>query len=166
MAIATGRWSYRLQVDLGKLIIVLGGIPEGLSLKVILPDGMTLKAISNFPHLGIEAVGTVHFVAEIGEQLAWLGAAFRSSPYTFGISYCTPSIIEMTTGPVLEISLRNSASPCQTHWPTMALQKERAGNLCFKIPLLSQAIQYPRDPSQTRGWGCLSTLWQHWRKRL
>lgn len=35
----------------------------------------------------VEAFGTGHSVAEIGEQLAWLGAALRSSSHELGVAY-------------------------------------------------------------------------------
>ena len=40
----------------------------------------------------VETNGTKISVAEIGAQLAWLGAALRSSPYKLGVAYCTPLI--------------------------------------------------------------------------
>jgi hypothetical protein len=43
----------------------------------------------------VEVFGTGDAVAEIGEQLAWLGAALRSSPYELGVSYCTPFISDI-----------------------------------------------------------------------
>lgn len=43
----------------------------------------------------VEAFGTGHSVAEIGEQLAWLGAALRSSPYELGVAYSMPFISDI-----------------------------------------------------------------------
>ena len=43
----------------------------------------------------VEALGTRDSVAEIGEQLAWLGAALRSSPFQSGVAYCTPFISDI-----------------------------------------------------------------------
>lgn len=40
----------------------------------------------------VEVSGTKYAIAEIGEQLAWLGAALRSSPYEIGVVYSTPYI--------------------------------------------------------------------------
>ena len=40
----------------------------------------------------VKAFGTRDSVAEIGEQLAWLGAALRSPPNKLGVAYCTPFI--------------------------------------------------------------------------
>ncbi|KAH9908388.1 hypothetical protein F4778DRAFT_717069 [Xylariomycetidae sp. FL2044] len=36
--------------------------------------------------------GLPDFVAEVGEQLAWLGAALRPSPFESGIALCTPRV--------------------------------------------------------------------------
>jgi hypothetical protein len=43
----------------------------------------------------VEAFGTGHSVAEIGEQLAWLGAALRLSPHESGVAYSTPFISDI-----------------------------------------------------------------------
>ena len=42
--------------------------------------------------LMVEATGTAHSIAEVGEQLAWIGAALRSSPYDSGVVYCEPRL--------------------------------------------------------------------------
>lgn len=38
----------------------------------------------------VDVTGIEDSIAEIGEQLAWLGSALRSSPHDSKISYCTP----------------------------------------------------------------------------
>lgn len=40
----------------------------------------------------VEVIGTPYSVAEIGEQMAWLGASLRSSPYPEGVAYSRPMI--------------------------------------------------------------------------
>jgi hypothetical protein len=40
----------------------------------------------------VEACGTADFIAEVGEQLAWLGSALRSSDFDNGVAYCTPRL--------------------------------------------------------------------------
>ena len=40
----------------------------------------------------VEAFGTGYSIAEVGEELAWFGAALRSSPYELGVAYCKPFI--------------------------------------------------------------------------
>ena len=57
-----------------------------------LPDGTKLVGWIHDSKFMVEAFGTGVSVAEIGEQLAWLGAALRSSPYELGVASCTPFI--------------------------------------------------------------------------
>lgn len=42
--------------------------------------------------LTVEVIGAANVVAEVGEQLAWLGAALRSSPLKQGVAWCRPVI--------------------------------------------------------------------------
>lgn len=71
-----------------------------------MPDGTKLTAWINGSRFMVEALGTQYSVAEIGEQLAWLGAALRSSPYEHGVAYsmplvsCRPACF-VTTGGIL-----------------------------------------------------------------
>lgn len=60
-----------------------------------LPDDTKLTAWIHESKFIVEAFGTGYSVAEVGEQFAWLGAALRSSPYEFGIAYCTPFISDI-----------------------------------------------------------------------
>lgn len=46
----------------------------------------------------MRACGTAHFIAELGEQLAWLGSALRSSHFDKGVAYCRPRL-RLTTNP-------------------------------------------------------------------
>lgn len=39
-----------------------------------------------------EVIGSAYSVAEVGEQLSWLGSALRSSPYPDPIAYCRPRV--------------------------------------------------------------------------
>ncbi|KAE8321631.1 purine and uridine phosphorylase [Aspergillus sergii] len=68
-----------------------------------LPDNTQLAAWVDEKDLLVEVTGIGESIAEIGEQLAWLGAALRSSPHDSRISYCTPFIssasVEDTSGP-------------------------------------------------------------------
>jgi hypothetical protein len=64
-----------------------------------LPDKTTLTAWIHESKFMVEAFGRGDSVAEIGEQLAWLGAALRSSPYELGVAYCTPFISDIDNAP-------------------------------------------------------------------
>ncbi|KAL6908620.1 hypothetical protein GGI43DRAFT_420352 [Trichoderma evansii] len=55
-------------------------------------DGLLLWASIVDSKVVIEALGVPHFVAEVGEQIAWLGAALQSSPLYPEVVYCTPFI--------------------------------------------------------------------------
>jgi hypothetical protein len=66
-----------------------------------LSDGTKIVAWVQDLMLIVEALGTADSLAEIGEQLAWLGAALRSSPYDSGVASCVPSISDMGTTPSL-----------------------------------------------------------------
>ncbi|RKL41643.1 hypothetical protein BFJ72_g5535 [Fusarium proliferatum] len=64
-----------------------------------LPDHTRLTAWINGSKVMVQANGSAASISETGEQLAWLGAALRSSPYPNGLSYCTPSIRSMHQDP-------------------------------------------------------------------
>ncbi|RSM04988.1 hypothetical protein CDV31_009789 [Fusarium ambrosium] len=57
-----------------------------------LSDGTTLSAWVDGSKFIAEASGVAVSVMEIGEQLAWLGAALRTSTRQSGLVYCTPNI--------------------------------------------------------------------------
>ncbi|RFU34109.1 hypothetical protein B7463_g2198, partial [Scytalidium lignicola] len=57
---------------------------------VMFPDETRLEAIITCSSLVIVTVGPAQFVAECGEQLAWLRAALSASQHSVG--YCTPKI--------------------------------------------------------------------------
>ena len=44
----------------------------------------------------VEVIGTGYSIAEIGEQLAWFGAAFRSSQHENGVVCCTPLVSSLS----------------------------------------------------------------------
>ncbi|KAH8435419.1 Pfs domain protein [Aspergillus melleus] len=60
--------------------------------RCILSDNTQLAAWVNDKQFCVEVTGIADSIAEIGEQLAWLGSALRSSPHASGISYCTPFV--------------------------------------------------------------------------
>jgi hypothetical protein len=65
---------------------------------VILLDNTQLEARIGGSHLTITATGPAHFIAECGEQLAWLQAALSSNSRHYA-SYCTPSITSYWVNP-------------------------------------------------------------------
>jgi hypothetical protein len=61
---------------------------------VSLPDGTQFQARIEDAKLIVNVVGSSESLAEAGQQLAWLGAAFQSSPVETGMALCVPSIRE------------------------------------------------------------------------
>ncbi len=57
--------------------------------------------------LRLEAIGNAFSVAEVAEQLAWIGAALRSSPHAAEAAYITAHVAEVT--------LENSSTPHNIH---------------------------------------------------
>ncbi|CAG9982282.1 unnamed protein product [Clonostachys byssicola] len=57
--------------------------------------GSTLRAVIAKPRLMVEICGDTCSVIEVGEQLAWLGAALRTSQRQEGVVYCTPQICDL-----------------------------------------------------------------------
>ncbi|CAI6099737.1 unnamed protein product [Clonostachys chloroleuca] len=55
--------------------------------------GATLRTAIARPRLMVEICGDMASVIEVGEQLAWLGAALRTSQRQEGVVYCTPQIL-------------------------------------------------------------------------
>lgn len=55
-----------------------------------LPDTTKLMVWIDESYFMVEVIGTGESVAEIGQQLAWLGAALCSSRYELGVAYLTP----------------------------------------------------------------------------
>ncbi|RYP19648.1 hypothetical protein DL765_003241 [Monosporascus sp. GIB2] len=60
--------------------------------KCDLPDSTNLTAWVHGSKFVVEVFGTRDSVAEIGEQLAWLGAALCSPSHEYGVAYSTPFI--------------------------------------------------------------------------
>jgi len=63
---------------------------------VILRDQTRLKACFRDGKVAIDIAGNVFSVAEIAEQIAWMGAALRSSPDDDkAAAYCTAHLAEL-----------------------------------------------------------------------
>jgi hypothetical protein len=62
-----------------------------------LPDGTNLIAWHRGSQFGLKAIGIAESIAEIGEQLAWLASALRSSPYETGLAVVNPLVSNIWT---------------------------------------------------------------------
>ncbi|KAI1394973.1 hypothetical protein F4819DRAFT_222679 [Hypoxylon fuscum] len=78
---------------------------HGMKLHFDAPSKLTLEASIHGTSVLVAALGVPGFVVEIGEQIAWLGAALQPSPIAVGVTYCTPYVDKITpiSHEVLEI---------------------------------------------------------------
>lgn len=97
--------------------------------------------------------GVPDTIAEIGEQLAWLGSALRSSTLEIGVSFCTPRIDHIENIEVLETStLRMSVSyPIDFHIKPGSLDHKTFQGACwrglFRNPVVAEGYPIRRRAS-------------------
>ncbi|KAF5264211.1 hypothetical protein FOXYS1_5008 [Fusarium oxysporum] len=118
-------WPSTAQTFIQLLKDLLAG-DEGCPTMKTFSDGTTLKVRASSSTFIAEVNGEVATIAEIGEQLAWLGAAFRNSPEEKGLVYCTP-----------EISIQGSSS-------TNA-ETKTSPEIVFKIQFTMERIKEEQD---------------------
>lgn len=98
-----------------------------------------ITAWSFGPRLNVKIVGSEPSIAEVGEQLAWLGAALRSSPQGHGVCYCTP-ILTVPAADVLVEQLGTSESRFEIHFQFEEVGNELSNGHCwhnmFRRPVL------------------------------
>ncbi|KAI0175689.1 hypothetical protein GGR52DRAFT_324537 [Hypoxylon sp. FL1284] len=75
---------------------MLGADGRKTTLAFETPSRLALEACIDGVSVVVRVTGNSVFVGEIGEQLAWLGAALRPSPVDIGITLCTPSLDKTT----------------------------------------------------------------------
>jgi hypothetical protein len=66
----------------------LGSLPDGTNLAASFDSSETSKNSK----VTFEVTGSAYSIAEVGEQLCWLGSALRSSPYPDKVAYCQPQV--------------------------------------------------------------------------
>ncbi|KAK2592180.1 hypothetical protein QQS21_010122 [Conoideocrella luteorostrata] len=102
-----------------------------------LPDGTELIAWIDASNFMVEVLGKGDSIAQVGEQLAWLAAALRSSPTDEpGVASCTPFIDD------IHQCNDSSGSPTTLVWPAM---------LC-KIDFTVQTKAPDFEPSNGQCW--------------
>lgn len=85
------------------------------------PSACSLAASFDGGKLTISASGIPEFVAEIGEQVAWMGSALQLSPYANKVvTECTPFIDDVRPiKGVLNCRIRFDFQPCQEQFGTV-----------------------------------------------
>ncbi|KAK3394972.1 hypothetical protein B0H63DRAFT_387983, partial [Podospora didyma] len=84
-------WSSSGSQTMQLLQRVLAGEPGDVQ-STTWPDRTTVTAWTSGSTFFVTAIGLAPSIAEIIEQVAWLGAALRPSPREQGVCYCTPSV--------------------------------------------------------------------------
>ena len=74
-------------------------------------DDLEITAFLHGARTIVEACGTTDFIAELGEQLAWLGSALRSSDFDNGVAYCTPRLRSVRSDALLRLAGRIIREP-------------------------------------------------------
>ncbi|KUJ15384.1 uncharacterized protein LY89DRAFT_735500 [Mollisia scopiformis] len=109
------------------------------------PDNTHLTVYDYPTQIRVSATGNAFSVAEVGEQLAWLGAALRSSPNDQEVAYCKPFISEITS------------SSCKFDFEiqTKGERDDTSSGDCwqnlFRNPMVVIGYPIPRRPVADRG---------------
>jgi hypothetical protein len=111
--------------------------------------GVTVQAYLTNTAVYLNAVGTLDAVAEVGEQLAWLGAAVRSSPDDWGLACCSPFIRDIG---VRMCANGQTVTTCSIGFTMEKHQKEEIGtsNGCCWHALFRNPVIVNGFPIQAR----------------
>lgn len=118
-----------------------------LNTKGVLSDDTRLaisyKTDSLATRMIVSATGKVDLLAEVGEQLAWIGAACRQS-FQDTISYCTPHLTSTTTANNFHVSYSQETT-----------QLEKSNGACwhslFRNPVIVTGYPIPFRPEEAKG---------------
>lgn len=117
------------------------------------PNGTRLSAWLVESSLVVEASGVPDFVAEIGEQLAWIGAALRPSSCLHGVACCVPIIERIGT----ITSTRTDSIHCRVGFNVEEYNgpSSNANGQCwhamFRRPVIVKGYPIPRRPQADTG---------------
>ncbi|GAP91233.1 putative Pfs domain protein [Rosellinia necatrix] len=131
----------------------------GIRQQCSLPDGSKLYAWTEKSVFIVEVSG-IASVAEIGEQLGWLGAALRSSSRENGLVYCTPMMLNINTSDTTP-QIQNETSLLQLVYEISFIIDEietppqRPNGQCwhnlFKNPVVVKGYPILRRPNSNTG---------------
>lgn len=105
----------------------------------------------------VRASGVPDFVAEIGEQLAWLGAALQPSPHTAEPSYCTPEV-EVIGGAGSTTLHCQINFKCKSIWKLAEAINGQCWHSMFNGPVIVRGFPIARRMGLSSGSGLETTL--------
>nr|AFT91405.1 hypothetical protein [Aspergillus rugulosus] len=132
---------------------------------VVLTDGTTVQAFRKVSPdqpqepfaVWVKVRGLAESIAEVGEQLAWLGCALRSSPADSGIAYCRPLVKRLHDGaapedlgsyPQYAIEIDFDIQMEQGSTKTV---EGRCWHGLFRNPVVAEGYPTPRRPEPDPG---------------
>ncbi|KAL5355091.1 hypothetical protein BJX96DRAFT_1781 [Aspergillus floccosus] len=130
---------------------------------VVLPDGTTVQGFRSpdcsqeTSIVWIKVSGLADSIAEVGEQLAWLGCALRSSPADSGIVYCRPFVKRLGEGAVPEdlesypLHVFEIDFDIQTQEGATDSTYGRCWHGLFRNPVVAEGYPTPRRPETDPG---------------
>jgi hypothetical protein len=119
--------------------------------------GSSLRYIQYSSSCVVVAIGQVHFVSEVAEQLGWLGSALRSSPISEGIVACSPRLSRLR---ILTEDTENDGAitaSCRIEFPLRvdASMNPQSQGFCwanlFRNPVLVTGYPIPRRAESKTG---------------
>lgn len=123
-----------------------------------LPDKTQLVAWSQGPEFRLEVTGTAESIADIGEQLAWLGSALRSSPYETGVTVVGAFVSDMGTNSASKITEgQPSKYFCNLSFNldvidnTGEISNGQCWHQLFRNPVIVRGYPIPRRPMSNMG---------------
>ncbi|EPS42448.1 hypothetical protein H072_3564 [Dactylellina haptotyla CBS 200.50] len=149
---STGKYILQLVQDL------LSGM-VGTSFKRVLPDNTRVMVSLWQSSLRAEVFGTAHSIAEIGQQLAWLSSALRSSPRKVGVIAGLPSVLEIRV--LNRLAIESTAANLRGFSCKLGFAVEdddirspsngQCWHSMFRNPVIVKGYPIPRRPNPKRG---------------
>ncbi|KAL6904704.1 hypothetical protein GGI43DRAFT_287411 [Trichoderma evansii] len=123
-----------------------------------LPDKTQLIAWSQGSKFKLEVIGTAESIADIGEQLAWLGSALRSSPYETGVTVVGAFVSGMGTNSTSGITegqpptfFCNISFNLDVVDNTGEILNGQCWHQLFRNPVIVKGYHIPRRPMSDMG---------------
>ncbi|KAI1177647.1 hypothetical protein F4777DRAFT_587102 [Nemania sp. FL0916] len=101
--------------------------------------------------LEVKVSGIPELAVEIGEQLAWLGAALRSSPYATGVAECVPFVEWLAATINKRMPLRCNIKFRLEHLETSRNTNGQCWHDMFRGPVIASGFPIPRRPEEGTG---------------
>lgn len=117
--------------------------------KCVYLDGTEAQITISDSFVLVSAIGAECILAEIGEQLAWLGSACRASTQNDKLSYCTARIIRTQQTPTLSFTIDYSHSDIKE--VSMPTHSGTCWHSLFRNPVIVKGYPIPARDFDEKG---------------